>query len=495
MGSGGAHSGLKSTLASSRKRGREISSGSNGLPLWDMHRDASLPNVSGPGSSLPHSRSTARSIESSSPSSTFTSFSIRQSPMSAASSSSPRSFRSARYDAEESFTRDSPCATASTAALEQSPHISVPDGQSPKRRRGIAGTIASRALNAALYTGAAAMTVYSLWSSWSQREYTEQRPQESSEPYLGSVVTPRKQIARHQSSIENKSSPPYIDIETTSEPNAGVSRLHSPKSRRVLTASRQSMRKMTFRGPNAVRQSTPRTARIKTFRRVDRSSPLPVQESTIGCRGSEPRCLSHKDSSTEEDEMMRRFEDKMNVLIAEGQAALNSTPVFHDADLAEIDVAPSHSELTMSPPRVYAQRAPLFQSASPFHSTVVPSVAGATGQRDVLSDDQLLLPEPSKRLVPLTNPVSPAMSRRTSPLNLKETNQDPAVSSVFGHRQVAISSPTTPSRLPRASYSGASSALRQVGRDVGGTSSPQSRIPRSTSFLHSRRSVNSPTQL
>ena len=37
-----------------------------------------------------------------------------------------------------------------------------------------------------------------------------------------------------------------------------------------------------------------------------------------------------EEDEDEDDEMLSRFEAKMNALIAEGQAALNSTPTLHD---------------------------------------------------------------------------------------------------------------------------------------------------------------------
>jgi hypothetical protein len=50
------------------------------------------------------------------------------------------------------------------------------DGPPVKKRRGVASTIVDGALSAALYTGAAALTAYSLWSSWGRKDETAEEP-------------------------------------------------------------------------------------------------------------------------------------------------------------------------------------------------------------------------------------------------------------------------------------------------------------------------------
>jgi hypothetical protein len=53
------------------------------------------------------------------------------------------------------------------------------DGPAAKRRKGLGGIIVESALTAALFTGAAGLVAYALWSGWNARRNSDRRKTES----------------------------------------------------------------------------------------------------------------------------------------------------------------------------------------------------------------------------------------------------------------------------------------------------------------------------
>lgn len=321
---------LKYVSASSRKRERELSSGSAGRILSDPE---SQPNDSYPWHVLvPRqtiSRSCSeRSVGSPSTSLAFNSFSLNETPRSVASTSTLMSYRSARYDPDESIanhslsTRSANCHSSLGRPIDSS-FLAATNREArepaPKRRRGLAGSIISTALSAALYTGAAALTAYSLWASWGRREDVEHqsfRPQESPEPDMGLVVSPTKGAVPQEAPNHDDPPPPYADGVEDDDSNSSPCRhLNSLKAHRIVVSPHRGKRRQTFQGSRAVRQSTPKKLLARASRNVDTPPPLFLRPSHRIGRDSTPMATDG-DSSSDAGDMMRRFEDKMNALIA-----------------------------------------------------------------------------------------------------------------------------------------------------------------------------------
>ncbi|SPO23255.1 uncharacterized protein UTRI_01933 [Ustilago trichophora] len=512
------------------------------------------------GMGFPTSTSTASmaslaSMPSSSSASSFASFRQQQTPM----SSSPSSFRTAG-DADESsysarttiFSRANQSASAALRETSQAMHDSPADDPPRKRRRGLAGTIVDTALNAALYTGAAALTAYSLWSSWGQSSDAENqthRPDAGPEADMGHVISQNKRAgvssgkeAKMPPGGLEEPPPPYYNDQVehgtpTKNQHQQQQQLSTPqtnlvRTRKVFVSSPRNRRRPTFQGSKTHRQSTPRKGLPEAF-----LSPAPavassfVQNATSSDMAASTASESgdkgeDNDDEEQDDEMLSRFEAKMAALIAEGQAALNSTPVLQESDLRDIDTPSPSLGIGMSSSRSTGQHLSSrasqrfdspFATASPFTShqqqqdtlqTPSSALARSSSNPDHLSTEghTSFLPEPVKRT--FATPTSQSQALRHSgsvfdfnfaPAPNNSTNAENRTSPfVFGRTD------SSSNFNPNSGVGAGSPSVRAAGRRVtdfgaaprpnndGGSRSPYSRIPRSISTLQPRKSAIEP---
>ncbi|KAJ9478160.1 hypothetical protein PHBOTO_001743 [Pseudozyma hubeiensis] len=333
------------------------------------------------------------SMPSSSSSVSFASFRQQHTPMSA----SPTSFRTAGDADDSSFhpssnailSRGSQSAAAALRETSQAIHdAGVPSDDPPrKRRRSLAGAIVDTALNAALYTGAAALTAYSLWSSWSQSadsEHQSHHPDAGPEADMGHVISPHarsglshagsREVKMPPGGLEEPPPPYYEDHSTPPKPKPhqpSTPQSNSNRMRKVFVSSQRNRRRPTFQGSKANRQGTPRKALSDAFAGTLSSDAPPgssrnptstqmTPSSSGGVSGNDNDAETQDDEDDEnddgddaddDDEMLSRFEAKMNALIAEGQAALNSTPTLHESDLRDIETPSPSLGMGMSSSR------------------------------------------------------------------------------------------------------------------------------------------------
>ncbi|GAC76710.1 hypothetical protein PANT_22c00167 [Moesziomyces antarcticus T-34] len=501
-----------SSTPSSKKREWTSTIGRGGLgslPWEQMGPSSSGPSTSSAefsfqsGMAMPQSTSTTSmasmaSMPSSSSASSFASFRQQPTPMSA----SPSSFRTAA-DADESgyaarstiFSRGNQSAQAALRETSQALHESTyatADEQPRKRRRGLAGTIVDTALNAALYTGAAALTAYSLWSSWGHAGDAEQQqhhPDAGPQADMGDVISQNertntfsgKESRMPPGGLEEPPPPYYEDHSTPSRQEAAPTtpQSNSVRTRKVFVSSQRNRRRPTFQGSKTHRQSTPRKALPDAFR-ASHTADSPSM-SASGSRDLAPAQMEDDDDDDDDDdEMLSRFEAKMNALIAEGQAALNSTPVLQESDLRDID-APSPSLGLGTHSR---SSTPLFDQRSQLPGSPFASLQPDAGMaRSSSHPDDLVpsgaLPEPVKRT------FGTSLRHSRSAFDFQFDNRAAAdtaagpVRSPFVFGRAELNESATPSP-----------AARQARRtDLGTPTSPYSRIPRSTSTLNARKST------
>ena len=370
------------------------------------------------------------------------------------------------------------------------------------------------ALNAALYTGAAALTAYSLWTSWSNTgdgENQSHRPDAAPEADMGHVISQNerpgvkhgaKELRLPPGGLEEPPPPYYEDQDTPSrqqqQPTSTPPQSSSVRMRKVFVSSQRNRRRATFQGSKTHRQSTPRKALPDAF-----STPGTVADSHLASGSSQvfaptDMAASRSDGSLlsgnaeaalaaeedeeedENDEMLSRFEAKMNALIAQGQAALNSTPVLQEADLREIDTPSPGFGLTASrslqhlSPRTSQRFDSPFSPGSAKQETInVPSTAGIARSGSI--PDQLAsayLPEPVKRTFGTPSGVRQARATLNFSFESESGRSSPFV---FGRTQ-----------SPEISTSPSATAAARRATDF--TGSPASRIPRSVA----RRSMANP---
>lgn len=445
------------------------------------------------------------SMPSSSSSTSFASFRQAQTPM----SSSPSSFRTA--DADESsyfarstiFSRGNQSAQAmlreTSRGMQDSGTLS--EEQPRKRRRGLAGTIVDTALNAALYTGAAALTAYSLWSSWGQSaegETQRHNPDAGPQADMGFVVSPNDRSGKAKEMRLpgglDEPPPPYIyeDLGTPSKgernlpPQPSTPQSNSVRTRKVFVSSQRNRRRPTFQGSKTSRQNTPRKGLPESFRSPSRaaSPSLPSSSSQLISSDAADEQNDEDEEEDEDDEMLSRFEAKMAALIAEGQAALNSTPVLQESDLRDIDTASPSLHLGGSTTQRFD---------SPFSTpSVVP--------RSSSNPDELgggVLPEPVKRTFATPN-QSLKHSRSAFDFGQADEKEGKGRGSpfVFGKAESpsAAASPSARAVGRRVTDFGSanSPSFGRASGAVAGGASPYSRIPRSTSTLQARKSAVEP---
>lgn len=84
------------------------------------------------------------------------------------------------------------------------------DSHPNKKRKGIGGAIIETALSAAIGAGAAAITAYSLWSSWGNRPATNQQEQDQQNQSQNQNQQPQASgSGNEKSSLEEQPPPPY----------------------------------------------------------------------------------------------------------------------------------------------------------------------------------------------------------------------------------------------------------------------------------------------
>ncbi|GAC96208.1 hypothetical protein PHSY_003788 [Pseudozyma hubeiensis SY62] len=504
-----------------------------------------------PTSASAASMASLSSMPSSSSSVSFASFRQQHTPMSA----SPTSFRTAGDADDSSFhpfsnailSRGGQSAESALRETSQAIHdASVPSDDPPrKRRRGLAGAIVDTALNAALYTGAAALTAYSLWSSWSQSaegEHQSHHPDAGPEADMGHVISPHarsghshagsKEVKMPPGGMEEPPPPYYEDHSTPSK-----SKPHQPSTpqsssnrmRKVFVSSQRNRRRPTFQGSKANRQGTPRKTLSDAFPGTTSSAvhpsssrdPISAQmtpSSSGGVSVNANNVATQDDEDNEDgngdeddddddddDEMLSRFEAKMNALIAEGQAALNSTPTLHESDLRDIDtpspslgMGMSSSRSQLLSPRA-SQRFDVSSGlGSPFthrdsHPETLPSPLGvsrSTSHPDQLastnSDSISFLPEPVKRTFATpTGGQGLRHSRSVFDFNADAAERGTSSASpyVFGRTDPASGAAAGSPSLRAATTRRVTDfgAAARTGTPSSGNSPHSSRIPRSIS--------------
>ncbi|PWN48904.1 hypothetical protein IE53DRAFT_172653 [Violaceomyces palustris] len=246
----------------------------------------------------------------------------------------------------------------------------APQPPPSKRRRGLAGAIVDTALNAALYTGAVALTAFSIWSSWSSSSSSYHPSSLDGEEGLrgegggveqdfgicreadgkvddfvggegggsGSGSARRKRLipGGFGQEDETPSPPPLVQGDRMEEPNFRVGRsddsaLSSPswngsRTKRVYLSQGRRRRRTVFRS-------------VKTFQPP--SSPFPPSTATTIFDGFDPPIRqSSQTEEEEEEEMYKRFEERMKDLIRQGQAALESKAELDETEIQEENLLP-----------------------------------------------------------------------------------------------------------------------------------------------------------
>ncbi|CAO1619414.1 unnamed protein product [Sympodiomycopsis kandeliae] len=198
------------------------------------------------------------------------------------------------------------------------------DSQPRKKRRGLAGTIVDDALNGLIYGGAAALTAYSLWSSWGQNRADNKGQQDGGSKDHDEVAV---------SGVEEEEAPPPPYPESSASPfvkpstTPQQSRQGRNRNRNIYVSSNSRRRvraRPAFASSRSRSFNSPRNSpRIRT------QPDLPTSSSAKAANDSEEEPES-------EDERYLRFQEQMTSLIAQGQAALNSQAVvLDDTDLQD----------------------------------------------------------------------------------------------------------------------------------------------------------------
>lgn len=197
-----------------------------------------------------------------------------------------------------------------------------------KRRRGLAGTIVDGALSGLLYGGAAALTAYSLWSTWGAKPSKESTPTPESEMLGGDKDKDDDALPSSSSSVMHQAPPP---------PYEGPS--NPPQSAFVVTASPAAAR--TPRRSAATRNvyvSGNRNRRRRPVFHSSRSSSSNVARPSTPQQQQQEADADPEGDASSDDETYLRFQQQMATLIAQGQAALQSTPTLADGDYVDDDV-------------------------------------------------------------------------------------------------------------------------------------------------------------
>lgn len=205
------------------------------------------------------------------------------------------------------------------------------DGPPVKKRRGVASTIVDGALNAALYTGAAALTAYSLWSSWGRKE---ENGEEASNAH-DSIGASDSREKLPPGALEEPP-PPY----TLAGSSKGTSQSPMKNGRPVHVFVSSRRRRPVF-ATHRSSKSTPRR-RMSALNDLSQQSPSAISNDTSHQQ------QGGEDQDEDDDEMFKRFQSKMSNLIEEGTRALNSEAELSAMDLEDDDDY-SFQSTTLSP--------------------------------------------------------------------------------------------------------------------------------------------------
>lgn len=226
----------------------------------------------------------------------------------------------------------------------------------PKRRRGVTGAIIEGAINGLMYGGAAALTAYSLWSSWNRKEpestavnaREDKRHQAGGDARIDEAAPPayeedqRRQLQQQQQqqyqleSIPGEFSyDPYQDrrpplpvaassaFASSSRTSLGKTTPTRSRKRHVYVSNRRrrplfESARVSYRGG----QASP--ASFADSPSVTAASLPPEQDPSLHDRSANTNDEDDEDEEGDDDEAYLRFQEKMAHLIAEGQAALQS---------------------------------------------------------------------------------------------------------------------------------------------------------------------------
>ncbi|UZJ51613.1 hypothetical protein CBS101457_000933 [Exobasidium rhododendri] len=287
-----------------------------------------------------------------------------------------------------------------------------------KKRKGVAGVLVDGALSAALYTGAAAVTAYSLWSNWGKKAVDEEEQQ-------GEHLDHGKR-ERLPPGGQEEPPPPYID-------QRGVASSSGSSTKVPLSPSRPTHVFVSSRRRRPVFQAHKAAARSNTPKK--KISGAHIKSSATYHQQDEEKGESSIDGRYEDD-MFARMQSEMTRMIEEGNRALQSKVELEDEDQVLPAASPSkHNTLDWS-------RTEQRSTAHPSHTQVV---------NCNLSDTDSTAASPS-----LTSP-----QKFTHRSNLSQDGATP--SARLGYHVVSNRSPASPySRIPRLGNTSTPSTKRRI---------------------------------
>lgn len=231
---------------------------------------------------------------------------------------------------------------ASGASTSMDDHA---EGPATKKRRSVAGTLMDGALNAALYTGAAAFTAYSLWSKWGRKGSDDEAGHDDD----GSQKSDKfDSIERLPPGGLEEPPPPYIEQTNAIAPSSSRrhNTLSSPATRPVHVFVSSRRRRPVFATHRSVHGTPKRRSAIPDFASDISATSTPSvatkaygHDRTMSSFSTDTNNTTLDDDSEgeDDDEMFKRFQAKMSNLIEEGTRALNSKAELSEMDLEEED--------------------------------------------------------------------------------------------------------------------------------------------------------------
>ncbi|CAO1615355.1 unnamed protein product [Parajaminaea phylloscopi] len=225
------------------------------------------------------------------------------------------------------------------------------EGPATKRRRGVAGAIIEGAINGLMYGGAAALTAYSLWSSWGRKDVgtdlgdqspapgtaTGEPDRTTSQPQTGEEAPPPYE--RQQQPLNGRHSmipggfgisPPLhkgTHMEGNSarpSPSAFVGKTTPSKQRRQHVYVSNRRRRPLFESARLSYRGSPAPASPQTSQMQPPPAAELRQSDELPSTSTADAIEQHTDDDEDGDDAYLRFQDQMSRLIAEGQAALQS---------------------------------------------------------------------------------------------------------------------------------------------------------------------------
>ncbi|PWN94385.1 hypothetical protein FA10DRAFT_264923 [Acaromyces ingoldii] len=356
------------------------------------------------------------------------------------------------------------------------------EGPATKKRRGVAGTIVDGALNAALYTGAAAITAYSLWSSWGRRP-----EEDEDEARVAARASNNDSVEKLPPGGLEEPPPPYAFPasssrakvpETPLSPSAASSSsamFSSPRNNTVFVSSSSRRRRPAFASHRSARsQQLPKRPKASTLFQQDSMDTSQQQASSTNDDGGSVSKDSNErvdEDEDDDDEMYRRFQSKMTSLIAEGQAALTAKVDLGNMDIEEDPLlsggmTPSRSEPVLpssSTTPTYKQRTNNFHegpstptAAGAKRSTSSQFYGGYDGGPPTPSFSSPFRSGPGQDqpFVFGSNAPDPRASVFSGGFGPTSSSSNP----LFSASSSSSAAGSTPSRIPRAGYRASSTA-------------------------------------